>query len=218
MQAEPVVFHGYTLTKPVPFRDIAEVIKKHAFVTTNMPLIVSFEVHLGVEQQQILVDIMQEVWEGILVEQADLDCKHLPSPASLQGKILVKVKGAKLQSPTAAPAKPAESSSSSSSVSTSDEEKQAKKAQKSQIIDKLGNLGVYTKSFHFTSLAGPEAKVPNHVFSLSEKKLMDIHESHGPSLFAHNKDFLMRAYPAGHRVLSSNLDASVYWRKGVQMV
>ena len=37
-------------------------------------------------------------------------------------------------------------------------------------------------------------------------------------MFAHNRDFFMRAYPAGFRIDSSNLDPSVYWRKGVQMV
>ncbi len=47
---------------------------------------------------------------------------------------------------------------------------------------------------------------------------MEVHESHGPTLFSHNRNFLMRAYPHGLRVSSSNLDPSVFWRKGVQMV
>ena len=60
--------------------------------------------------------------------------------------------------------------------------------------------------------------MPVHVFSLSEKTLMEVHESHGPTLFSHNRNYLMRAYPSGLRVSSSNLDPSVFWRKGVQMV
>jgi len=47
---------------------------------------------------------------------------------------------------------------------------------------------------------------------------MEVHQSHGPTLFSHNRHYLMRAYPSGLRVSSSNLDPSVFWRKGVQMV
>ena len=47
---------------------------------------------------------------------------------------------------------------------------------------------------------------------------MEVHESQGPTLFSHNRNFLMRAYPSGMRVSSSNLDPSVFWRKGVQIV
>lgn len=47
---------------------------------------------------------------------------------------------------------------------------------------------------------------------------MEIHQSYGPTLFSHNRNYLMRAYPSGLRVSSSNLDPSVFWRKGVQMV
>lgn len=47
---------------------------------------------------------------------------------------------------------------------------------------------------------------------------MEVHQSHGPTLFSHNRNYLMRAYPSGLRVSSSNLDPSVFWRKGVQMV
>lgn len=37
-------------------------------------------------------------------------------------------------------------------------------------------------------------------------------------LFAHNRKFFMRAYPAGRRIDSSNPDPSMFWRRGVQMV
>ncbi|KAI9852617.1 MAG: hypothetical protein M1838_000065 [Thelocarpon superellum] len=98
-------------------------------------------------------------------------------------------------------------------------EKYKKKRKKpTKVIEALGRLAVYTRSYHFSSLDQPEATVPNHVFSLSEKSLMSLHETHGAALFHHNRHFLMRAYPKGLRVSSSNLDPSVFWRKGVQMV
>lgn len=60
--------------------------------------------------------------------------------------------------------------------------------------------------------------MPTHVFSLSEKNLMEVHAKHGPALFSHNRKFLMRAYPSGLRIGSSNLDPVRFWRKGVQIV
>ncbi|KAG8732089.1 hypothetical protein FRC12_019437 [Ceratobasidium sp. 428] len=42
---EPAVFHGYTLTKEVPFRDVCRAIGETSFVTSDLPVIVSLEVH-----------------------------------------------------------------------------------------------------------------------------------------------------------------------------
>ena len=108
-----------------------------------------------------------------------------------------------------------DSSTSSDNNDTANPEKPKKK---SSIIPELSALGVYTRSYHFSDLAHPDALVPTHIFSLSEKKLMEVHESHGPTLFSHNRDFLMRAFPSGLRVRSDNLDPSIFWRKGVQIV
>lgn len=47
---------------------------------------------------------------------------------------------------------------------------------------------------------------------------MDLHESDPVGLFTHNKNYLMRAYPKGLRLTSSNLNPSVFWRMGVQIV
>lgn len=108
-----------------------------------------------------------------------------------------------------------DSSTSSDNNDTANPEKPKKK---SSIIPELSALGVYTRSYHFSDLAHPDALVPTHIFSLSEKKLMEVHESNGPTLFSHNRNFLMRAFPSGLRVRSDNLDPSIFWRKGVQIV
>ena len=88
----------------------------------------------------------------------------------------------------------------------------------SKIIQALSQLGIYTQGVTFKSLYQPEAYMPTHVFSLSEKNLMEVHAKHGPALFSHNRHFLMRAYPSGLRIGSSNLDPARFWRKGVQIV
>lgn len=63
-----------------------------------------------------------------------------------------------------------------------------------------------------------EAKIPHHIFSLSEAAVKDAHENERHALFAHNKDYMMRTYPSGIRVNSSNLDPSFFWRQGIQIV
>ncbi|KAF6236501.1 hypothetical protein HO173_005282 [Letharia columbiana] len=231
-RAEPRVLHGHTLTKEVPFRDVCQAIRDSAFSKSDLPVIVSLEVHAGAEQQEIMVEIMKSVWKGFLVPLPVSDCTTLPSPDSLRCKILVKVKYSNPKKAAAKlrPGKDALSSDlrsksrgGSSSSASENEELYAthdpeKKKKKSSIVSSLSALGIYTRAYHFKSLTAPEAMLPTHVFSLSEKKLMEVHASSGPTLFSHNRNYLMRAFPSGMRVRSDNLDPSVFWRKGVQMV
>ena len=204
---------------------------------SDLPVIVSLEVHAGAQQQEVMVEIMQSAFRGHLVPFPPDNEPTLPSPASLRNKILIKVKyinpkkaAAKAQvkgSPSKIPSlqegKP-DSSPTSSSASSSDNDapkpelESPKKKKISSIIPSLSALGVYTRSYHFSNLDSPEALVPTHIFSLSEKKLMEVHQSSGPTLFSHNRNFLMRAFPSGLRVRSDNLNPAIFWRKGVQIV
>ncbi|ORY14508.1 PLC-like phosphodiesterase [Clohesyomyces aquaticus] len=237
-RAEPRVLHGYTLTKDTPFRAVCATIRDYAFVTSDHPLIVSLEVHTSAEQQEIMVEIMTEYWKGMLVDlpldpAQNSDNLTLPSLKDLNNKILVKVKytppkpaeapaqPSTLQAPaTLTKSKSAESMASSSTSSAEELPDGQKKppAPKAKITEALGRLGLYTRSYHFKSLDQPEAKIPTHVFSLSEKSLLEVHETQPSALFKHNKHFFMRAYPKGLRLNSSNLDPSIFWRTGVQIV
>lgn len=175
-----------------------------------------------------MVEIMKSTWKGLLTPPLDPEATALPSPESLRHKILIKVKYVDPKKAAArAQGKESRSHSKSprpSSSSASGEEDHEgppevqKKKKKSSIIPMLSALGIYTHAIHFSSLTAPEATMPTHVFSLSEKKLMEVHSSLGPTLFSHNRNYLMRAFPSGMRVRSDNLDPAVFWRKGVQMV
>jgi hypothetical protein len=225
MRVEPRVLHGHTMTKEVPFRDVCMTIRECAFVKTDLPIIVSLEIHTSPEQQEIMVEIMQEAWKGMLVTRIGEPCTKLPSPADLRRKILVKVKHAEVRPDLdRVETKDPLASSRSAVISHSDSDSRTsnsgstKQTKKGKIIEALSSLGVYTRSYHFKNLSAPEATIPTHVFSLSEKKLTEVHESDGPALFQHNRNFLMRAFPSGTRVSSSNLDPVFFWRNGVQMV
>lgn len=172
-----------------------------------------------------MVEIIRDTWRGKLVTLDVEACKVLPSPEELRLKILVKVKyvAPKVQEDSTSGVRPPHLPTRSSSSLSGSEDQVLPKVdgqgkQKSSIIPSLSALGVFLRSYHFKDLSAPEAIVPTHIFSLSEKKLMEVHESHGPTLFSHNRNFMMRAFPSGMRVSSSNLDPSVFWRKGVQIV
>ena len=213
---EPRVLHGYTLTKEVMFRDVCTSIRDYGFVVTDTPVIVSLEVHCSPEQQEAMVHIMEEVWEGYLLPRTDEDIRDLPPPGSLRKKILVKVKYAPPDNQGGS-TPPGEDAGAPASTQTAGQ-KAAVAAKPSKIIQTLSKLGVYLRGVSFKSLMQPEATMPTHIFSLSENGVMEVHEKNARELFDHNKRYLMRAYPSGLRIGSSNLDPVVFWRKGIQIV
>ncbi|XP_019747954.1 1-phosphatidylinositol 4,5-bisphosphate phosphodiesterase eta-2 [Hippocampus comes] len=91
---EPIIHHGYTLTSKILFKDVIETINKYAFTKSQYPVILSIENHCTVPQQKKMAEYLKEV----LQEKLDLsnvnthECKKLPSPEILKGKILVKGK------------------------------------------------------------------------------------------------------------------------------
>ncbi|KAE9365530.1 PLC-like phosphodiesterase [Stipitochalara longipes BDJ] len=223
---EPLVLHGWTLTAPVGFRAVCKTIRDTAFLTSNLPIIISLEVHADPEQQEVMVDIMQEEWKGLLIDQAHEACnpdERLPRLEELLNKILIKVKKAAsasetLASPSTNSLAPSKSRTEGESGQSGSEDEKSSQKKKVKICERLSNLGIYTHSEHFVSFEAKSAKKPPHVFSIGEGQINELHETKKEQLIAHNRDFFMRAYPAGFRIDSSNLDPSGFWRKGVQMV
>lgn len=92
---EPMIFHGKTLTSKISLRDVCRAIKKYGFVSSPYPVIISAEIHCGLAQQDMMVEIMLSVFGDALV-QAPVDGRPpihvLPSPEDLKGRILLKAK------------------------------------------------------------------------------------------------------------------------------
>ncbi|KAI0475946.1 PLC-like phosphodiesterase [Xylariaceae sp. FL0804] len=223
---EPIVMHGYTLTAPVGFREVCRAIREVAFETTSLPVIVSLEVHTDQEQQETMVQIMKQEWAGYLVEKPTEACPsgRMPRLEELHKKILVKVKkrvaGASDGTTGMASLSPNITADDDASFG-SEEDRLAQlnsKKPKVPICESLSSLAVYTHSEHFTTFESSAAKTASHIFSISESKILELSTSKPGEVFAHNRDFFMRAYPKGSRFDSSNPDPSLFWRKGVQMV
>jgi phosphatidylinositol phospholipase C delta len=216
VHAEPRVLHGHTLTKEITFRDVCETVKLYAFSASDLPLIVSLEVHCSPLQQGIMVDIMKKAWGDFLLPEPKVEPQFLPAPADLKKKILVKVK---YNSPerNCSPLSPDAASANSFNLQATDQAKPATKAKPVKITESLSRLGIYTRGVSFKSLTQQEASMPNHIFSLSEPAVIELHNKSPLGLFNHNRDFLMRMYPAGTRVDSLNFDPNPFWRMGIQV-
>jgi hypothetical protein len=150
IQAEPRVLHGHTLTKGATFREICFAIRDSAFVASDLPLVISLEVHASLAQQQMMVDIMQDAWKGMLIETQPAEGK-LPSLADLKGKILIKTKGLPL-SGDAEKTGLEEALKPQSSENKSSGEQSPKP---SKVLGALADLAVYTRAYHFSHFDQP---------------------------------------------------------------
>lgn len=106
-----------------------------------------------------------------------------------------------------------------------------KSSKTSQILPELGRLGVYAQGFKFHGFSAPEAQHINHIFSVAEGKFNKQCDKPADSraqapaptknpkaeLEKHNMRYLMRVYPSGKRIDSSNFNPLASWRRGVQM-
>ncbi|XP_071944807.1 uncharacterized protein [Antedon mediterranea] len=90
---EPVIYHGYTLTTKILFRDVIETINKYAFLNNPYPVVLSIENHCSVDQQKKMAYYLGEILKDKLHATPPSEKQtHLPSPADLKEKILIKTK------------------------------------------------------------------------------------------------------------------------------
>ncbi|KAK4156337.1 PLC-like phosphodiesterase [Chaetomidium leptoderma] len=132
-----------------------------------------------------------------------------PSPASRSNRQINTITEGRVHEPV----------SSSPSECDSDGELGAAKKVNSKIHPVLGELGVYCMGIHFDGFDSPDAKKFNHIFSFKEKTFAEKSQAGAGkrALYRHNMRYLMRVYPNGGRISSSNFDPLLYWKRGVQM-
>uniref|UniRef100_A0A0N5BH47 Phosphoinositide phospholipase C n=1 Tax=Strongyloides papillosus TaxID=174720 RepID=A0A0N5BH47_STREA len=93
----PMIYHGHTFTSKIFFRQVLDVIKKSAFETSDLPVILSIENHCSLQQQAKMAQMFKTVLGDKLVTkflfEADFTQNaHLPSPNQLRNRILIKNK------------------------------------------------------------------------------------------------------------------------------
>jgi phosphatidylinositol phospholipase C delta len=270
---EPMIFHGKTFTSKVSLREVCTAIAKYAFVTSPYPVIISAEIHCGVAQQDMMVDIMCQVFGDALIS-APIDGRPkidvLPSPEDLKGRFLLKAKNLHINTAELQGTKcrdvlvEAESSETSDSdvivqdikvewrkVKARESEvakelkqefqkargvmervhrsmaptsphsaksKQDGQAPKAKMSIALATLLVYTVGVKCRGINKKEEYAPEHVFSLSESTANKILKQSMVDLIKHCRTHVVRIYPKGLRLNSTNYEPHRYWSAGVQLV
>ncbi|KAJ7746945.1 PLC-like phosphodiesterase [Mycena maculata] len=265
---EPMVYHGKTLTTQVSVREICRAIAKYAFVSSPYPILLSCEVHCGLVQQDMLVDILTNVFGSALVSaplENHLKIVVLPSPEELKGRIMVKAsfslhtknlyvaaelasikahkkvaeaaaaKAAHLEAET--PSSESEESESEAAVVVEEigEEIHELKSKWHKLRGKvsltktepkakipmsmaLASLLVYTVGVKCRGVDKSEEYAPEQIFSLSESGAIKLIKRGVEDFIRHTQTHLVRIYPKGIRVDSTNYEPLQYWAAGCQLV
>uniref|UniRef100_A0A8C6SVA8 Phosphoinositide phospholipase C n=1 Tax=Neogobius melanostomus TaxID=47308 RepID=A0A8C6SVA8_9GOBI len=222
---EPVIYHGYTLTSKILFKDVMKAIKEYAFKTSEYPVILSLENHCTVEQQQVMTHHMVSILGDALLTKplGNRMPDNFPSPQELKGKFLIKGKRLnKLDTAFSSNSTVDEdtvSEEDEAAEATDDGQKSKKKKSKMKLAKELSDIVIYCKSVHFH---GFEHSKDNQAFyemsSFKESKAFGLAQNSGTSYIHHNMDKLSRIYPAGSRTDSSNYNPVPMWNVGCQIV
>ncbi|XP_078146079.1 1-phosphatidylinositol 4,5-bisphosphate phosphodiesterase beta-4 [Centroberyx gerrardi] len=94
---EPIITHGKAMCTDILFKDVIQAIKDTAFVTSEYPVILSFENHCSKPQQYKMAKYCEEIFGDFLLrlplENFPIEAgRSLPSPNDLKRKILIKNK------------------------------------------------------------------------------------------------------------------------------
>ncbi|PBC34098.1 1-phosphatidylinositol-4,5-bisphosphate phosphodiesterase [Apis cerana cerana] len=94
---EPIITHGKAMCTDILFKDVIYAVRDTAFVTSEYPVILSFENHCSKKQQYKLAKYCDEILGDLLLKEPLKDYPlepgvPLPSPNLLKRKILIKNK------------------------------------------------------------------------------------------------------------------------------
>ncbi|XP_020283715.1 1-phosphatidylinositol 4,5-bisphosphate phosphodiesterase-like [Pseudomyrmex gracilis] len=94
---EPIITHGKAMCTDILFKDVIYAIRDTAFVTSDYPIILSFENHCCLKNQLKLAKYCDEIFGDLLLKEPLKDYplepgSPLPPPSALKRKILIKNK------------------------------------------------------------------------------------------------------------------------------
>jgi len=91
-QRYPIITHGHTICTAIKFEEAVEAIAETAFVASQLPLILSLEMHCRRKGQAMIAQILRKHFGSKLLLYEELDEMEEVSPLSLQGRVLAKCK------------------------------------------------------------------------------------------------------------------------------
>uniref|UniRef100_A0A8C7PWV5 Phosphoinositide phospholipase C n=1 Tax=Oncorhynchus mykiss TaxID=8022 RepID=A0A8C7PWV5_ONCMY len=201
---EPVVYTGYTLTSPVLFRCVLDVIGCFSFAASECPLILCLENHCSPCQQRVMLQHLRRILgERLYTGPIGEGEGYLPSPHALRGKILLK--GQKLKE-----------GCGDTEGDVTDEDEGAEMCQR---MKELSDLVTLCKSVRFTDFQKSfSTQKPWEFCSFNETLAVRCASERPGDFVNYNKRFLSRVYPSAMRIDSSNMNPQDLWKCGCQIV
>ncbi|KAH9701723.1 phosphoinositide phospholipase C 2 [Citrus sinensis] len=236
------VCHGGTLTAPVDLNKCLHAIRDHAFDASEYPVVITFEDHLPPNLQDKVAKMVAKTFGTMLYRPESENLEEFPSPNSLKRKILISTKPPKeylqtqdskgkgnaqmLKTSSKKEVAQTERLYSRTGSDTIDEQGQVDEGELIEEEDEENAVPEYRNliAIHATKLKDGLAKVLGSDqskakrLSMSEQQLENAIYIHGSEIVRFTQRNLLRIYPKGTRILSTNYDPHVGWGHGAQMV
>jgi hypothetical protein len=225
---QPLIKHGGTLTAAVCFCDCVKAVAQFAFHSSSYPMILTLENHCSKEQQKVQARILREELGDKLYVPAECGLADFLSPEELKGKVLIRDKPRKVKKP--------KGGEEDEDEDEDEDEAGAGREMVHECFDcepELLKL-MYIRNVSFsTSLVSLEESESETGFSshgasshsFSETKIHNVAAAKGKykdvgveALRKYAQRHLLRVYPAGTRVDSSNYEPQEAWECGCQVV
>lgn len=241
------VLHGGTLTAPVELIKCLRSIKEYAFVASEYPVVITLEDHLTPDLQALVAEMVTQTFGEILFTPGSECLKEFPSPESLKRRIIISTKPPK-EYLEAKEDKEKENDSQRGKGSAdeeawgkevpnlkshnsacdkddldggvdNDEEDSDDKSQHNEAPEYRKLIAIHAgkpKGGMKECLKVDPDKVRR--LSLSEQQLENAVGTYGKDIVRFTQRNLLRIYPKGIRVDSSNYNPLIGWSHGAQMV
>ncbi|CAM0152148.1 unnamed protein product [Urochloa decumbens] len=238
------ILHGGTLTAPVEMIRCLKSIKGFAFCASNYPLVITLEDHLTADLQAKVAEMLTETFGDLLFIPSSDPMKEFPSPEALMKRIIISTKppqeykeflkvkdnqngsGNIADLPDQGSLRRIDSNADESDGKDDLDEQDEEDSDEDDPKFQQDTACEYRKLI--TIQAGkPKGNLrdalrvdPDRVrrLSLSETQLAKATTSHGAEVIRFTQKNILRVYPKGTRVNSSNYDPMNAWTHGAQMV
>uniref|UniRef100_A0A673G9F2 Phosphoinositide phospholipase C n=1 Tax=Sinocyclocheilus rhinocerous TaxID=307959 RepID=A0A673G9F2_9TELE len=240
---EPIITHGKAMCTDVLFKDVIQGIKETAFMTSEYPVILSFENHCTKHQQYKLARYCEDIFGDLLLKQPledfpmEAGCP-LPSPKDLKGKILIKNRRLKpeveiKQLEHFRKHMEAGEPSISTNMSEDENEEETSTGEEDSLKCKAHLLIICLAALRFCTLfktrglicflmmflcLSTENNIHHNMSSFNESVGLGYLRTNAIEFVNYNKRQMSRIYPKGGRVDSSNYMPQIFWNAGCQMV
>ncbi|XP_062173234.1 phosphoinositide phospholipase C 2-like isoform X2 [Alnus glutinosa] len=227
------VLHGGTLTRPVELIKCLKAIKENAFSASEYPVVITFEDHLNAILQAKVAKMVTKTFGAMLYRAESEYIKEFPSPESLKKKILISTKPPKeylgVQSSMEKDPQRQKDSAEDETQNTNVKKELGATHDKVEPDDEdedKENATLGYRDLIAIHLGKSKGALniwltnPNQVRRLSvrEQKLENDARTHGTDILRFTQKNLLRVYPNGFRVDSSNFNPMLGWMHGAQMV